>query len=112
MAKDYPNQTACLLIRNTSATDADNHFPYNTKAFKDIPKEKYMFFRTSDDIRNLNFANGDCLNSSVPQNVTFEYQGTPFDSLGGTMGAFSKIPNSIVVILLQVVIAFAVGLVG
>jgi hypothetical protein len=31
-----------------------------------------------DDIRNLNFGNGDCVNSSVPQNVTFDYQGTPF----------------------------------
>jgi hypothetical protein len=46
MAKDFPNQTACILIRNTSATDPDDHFPYNTKDFKDVPTNKYMFFRT------------------------------------------------------------------
>ncbi|CAG8771435.1 11919_t:CDS:2, partial [Acaulospora colombiana] len=80
MAKDFPNATACILIRNTSATDPDDHFPYNTKDFKDVPTNKYMFFRTPDDIRHLNFANGDCVNSSVPQNVTFDYQGLPFDS--------------------------------
>lgn len=83
MALDFPNTTACILIRNTSATDSSNHFPYNTKNFKDVPKEKYMFFRTTDDIRNLNFANGDCVNASVPQNVTFDYQGLPFDNNNG-----------------------------
>lgn len=91
MLKDFPNQTACVLIRNTSATDSQNHFPYNTKEFKDLPTNKYMFFRTTDDIRNLNFANGDCLNSSVPQNVTFDYQGTPFDS---TSSAISNSPRT------------------
>jgi hypothetical protein len=42
----YPNQTACVLIRNTSATDTLDQFPYNTKDFKDLPTNKYMFFRT------------------------------------------------------------------
>ncbi|KAG8839176.1 hypothetical protein FRB91_007159 [Serendipita sp. 411] len=112
MAMDYPNQTACILIRNTSATDPQNHFPYNTKGFKDLPKEKYMFFRTTDDIRNLNFANGDCLNSSVPQNVTFEYQGNPFDALGSAMGTVSTIPRTTVIIILQFIVALAIGLSG
>jgi phosphatidate phosphatase APP1 len=47
LALQFPNQTACILIRNTSATDSQNHFPYNTKGFKDVPTSKYMFFHTT-----------------------------------------------------------------
>jgi hypothetical protein len=42
----YPNQTACVLIRNTTDTDPLDKFPYNTGGFKDLPNNKYMFFRT------------------------------------------------------------------
>lgn len=83
--KDYPglynsrpDQVQCILLRNTSATDDKDRFPYNTKAFKDIPKEKYMFFLVPDDLAGLDIENGQCLNSSIPQNVTFDTQGLPF----------------------------------
>lgn len=93
--KDYPGQVQCILLRNTSATDDGNKFPYNTKGFKDIPKERYMFFKVSDDLSKLDLESGQCLNSSIQQNVTYDYQGLPFgvaedDENAGSGGAVPK----------------------
>jgi len=82
MVTAYPGQVACILLRNTSATDSGDHFPYNTGGFQNVDNSTYMFFRTPDDIAGLDFSKGDCRNSSVPQNVTFSYQGLP-SVLGG-----------------------------
>ncbi|KAM3549211.1 hypothetical protein MY1884_008841 [Beauveria asiatica] len=77
MYKDYPGQVSCILLRNTTATDADDKLPYDTKGFKDIPQENYMFFKVPSDLTGLDIENGHCLNSSVTQNVTFGEQGLP-----------------------------------
>ncbi|XWW94523.1 hypothetical protein V2A60_002466 [Cordyceps javanica] len=77
MYKDYPGRVSCILLRNTSATDPDDRLPYNTKGFKDIPPERYMFFNVADDLTGLDIENGHCLNASVAQNVTFAEQGLP-----------------------------------
>lgn len=77
MVTAFPGQVQCILLRNTSATDPSNHFPYDTSGFKDLDNSTYMFFRTPDDILNLDFSKGECRNASVPQNVTFGYQGLP-----------------------------------
>ena len=45
MVTRYPGQVQCILLRNTSATDSTTFIPYNTKHFRDIPQEQYMFFR-------------------------------------------------------------------
>ncbi|KAG8762114.1 hypothetical protein FRC11_011087, partial [Ceratobasidium sp. 423] len=74
MVTDFPGQVQCILLRNTSATDSGDHFPYDTSGFKNIDNSTYMFFRTPDDIARLDFSKGDCRNASVPQNVTFGYQ--------------------------------------
>lgn len=78
MAKQYPGQVQCIFLRNTSATDSSDHFPYNTEGFQDLNQQMYMFFLTPDDLTNLDIVNGQCYNSSIPQNVTFGYQGLPF----------------------------------
>lgn len=78
MAKDYPGQVACILLRNTSATDPDNKFPYDTSGFKDLNQSSYMFFRTPEDLNGINLETG-CYNASVKQNVTF---GTQAEALG------------------------------
>jgi hypothetical protein len=44
MATEFPGQVSCILLRNTSATDPDNRFPYDTKGFKDLNTNSYMFF--------------------------------------------------------------------
>ena len=44
MAKDFPGQVKCILLRNTSATDDSDHFPYDTSGFKGIVENTYMFF--------------------------------------------------------------------
>ena len=54
MAHSFPNQVACILLRNTSATD-DDKFPYDTSGFKGLDQSKYMFFRTTVSYPILSF---------------------------------------------------------
>lgn len=77
MATDYPGSVQCIFLRNTSATDSGDKFPYDTSGFKNLKQETYMFFRTPEDLMNLDIAGGQCYNRSVPQNLTFGYQGLP-----------------------------------
>jgi phosphatidate phosphatase APP1 len=74
MAHDFPNQVQCIFLRNTSATDSSDWFPYNTEGFKGLNNRSYMFFRHAEDLAGLDIANGQCLNESIPQNVTFSRQ--------------------------------------
>lgn len=83
MAIEYPGQVQCIFLRNTSATDPNDKFPYNTKGFEDLNTEKYMFFKVPDDLKNLDIVGGQCRNATIPQNLTFGYQGLPF---GITLG--------------------------
>ena len=78
MATDFPGQVQCIFLRNTTATDPGDKFPYNTAGFKDLNQQMYMFFLVPDDLTNLDIQNGQCYNASVPQNLTFGYQGLPF----------------------------------
>ncbi|KAJ5836307.1 hypothetical protein N7447_002333 [Penicillium robsamsonii] len=77
LATDFPGQVQCIFIRNTSATDPGDKFPYDTSGFKKLKQSMYMFFVNSDDLKNLDIANGQCYNQSIPQNLTFGYQGLP-----------------------------------
>jgi len=75
----FPGQVQCILLRNTSATDPDNKFPYNTKGFESLKQDQYMFFTTPDDLRGLDFGNGDCRNASARMGtVDFSWQGLSF----------------------------------
>lgn len=78
MVKEFPGQVQCIFLRNTSATDSGDKFPYDTRGFKGLDRKMYMFFRVPDDLTNLDVANGQCYNASVPQNLTFGYQGLPW----------------------------------
>jgi hypothetical protein len=73
MATQYPGQVQCIFLRNTSATD-DDKFPYDTSGFKGLNQSMYMFFVVPDDLKGLDIENGNCYNSSIPQNVTFSEQ--------------------------------------
>lgn len=44
MATDFPNQVQCIFLRNTSSTDSDDKFPYDTSGFKNLNQQIYMFF--------------------------------------------------------------------
>ncbi|GAB7347472.1 hypothetical protein MBLNU459_g4385t1 [Dothideomycetes sp. NU459] len=77
MATDFPNQVQCIFLRNTTATDPGDKFPYDTSGFKNLNQQMYMFFLNPDDLTNLDIANGQCYNQSIPQNLTFSYQGLP-----------------------------------
>lgn len=86
MATEFPGQVQCIFLRNTSATDSGDKFPYDTSGFKNLPQSQYMFFLNPDDLTNLDISNGECYNKSIPQNLTFSYQGLPF-GLGKHSGA-------------------------
>ena len=77
MAKTFPGTVQCILLRNTSATDPEDKFPYDTSGFEGMEQSMYMFFRTPNDLMGLDLDAGDCYNQSVPQNLTFGYQGLP-----------------------------------
>ncbi|KAK0336283.1 hypothetical protein LTR02_009388 [Friedmanniomyces endolithicus] len=78
MATDFPGQVQCIFLRNTTATDSGDRFPYDTSGFKNLNQNSYMFFLNPDDLTNLDIANGHCYNQTIPQNLTFGYQGLPF----------------------------------
>jgi hypothetical protein len=44
MATEFPNQVQCIFLRNTSATDPGDKFPYDTSGFKPLNQQQYMFF--------------------------------------------------------------------
>jgi phosphatidate phosphatase APP1 len=44
LATDFPGQVQCILLRNTSATDSGDKFPYDTSGFKGLNQSMYMFF--------------------------------------------------------------------
>ncbi|KAJ2895081.1 hypothetical protein MKZ38_006903 [Zalerion maritima] len=78
LAHDHPSQVQCIFLRNTSATDDSNYFPYDTSGFEGLDQDKYMFFTVPDDLTNLDIQGGKCWNESIAQNVTFGTQGLPF----------------------------------
>src|ERR1700761_4533209 len=86
MTQDYPGQVQCIFLRNTTNTDSDDKFPYDTSGFKGLNQSQYMFFVVPDDLKGLDIVNGQCYNASVKQNVTFGEQGLPF-GLGNAASA-------------------------
>ncbi|KAL8888901.1 MAG: hypothetical protein Q9215_003734 [Flavoplaca cf. flavocitrina] len=78
MTKDFPGQVQCIFLRNTSATDDGNRFPYDTSGFQDLDRNTYMFFTVPDDLKGLDISNGQCVNTTIPQKITFSWQGLPF----------------------------------
>ncbi|KAJ7876802.1 hypothetical protein B0H13DRAFT_2054748 [Mycena leptocephala] len=105
MATDYPGQVQCILLRNTSATDSGDKFPYDTSGFKGLNQSMYMFFTVPDDLKGLDLTK-QCYNSSVKQNVTFDTQGLPF----GNDASF-LVPRALtsLIVVLIVVIASSVS---
>lgn len=104
LAHDHPNQVQCILLRNTSATDKSMWFPYNTEGFKGLNNKTYMFFREPNDLAGLDISNGQCLNSTIPQNVTFDRQTDGRFKLGNTGGQLkSSASTSFIVALVSVV---------
>ncbi|TVY84815.1 hypothetical protein LSUE1_G002094 [Lachnellula suecica] len=78
MATEFPGQVQCIFLRNTSATDDGDKFPYDTSGFQGLDNSTYMFFKVPDDLTGLDIINGQCVNSTIKQNVTFSTQGLPF----------------------------------
>jgi hypothetical protein len=58
LAKDFPGQVQCIFLRNTSATDGSDFFPYDTSGFEGLNNQTYMFFKVPDDLMGLDIANG------------------------------------------------------
>ncbi|KAL8772142.1 MAG: hypothetical protein Q9209_002577 [Squamulea sp. 1 TL-2023] len=91
MAKDFPGQVQCIFLRNTSATDPGDRFPYDTSGFKELDRSTYMFFNVPDDLKGLDIQNGQCGNTTILQDVTFSWQGLPFGLSKDSAGSRSSI---------------------
>jgi hypothetical protein len=94
MATDYPGQVQCIWLKNSSsadgannsdATDSDDPFPYSTKGFQGLDNNTYMFFNDANDLAGLDFVNGECVNRTFAQNVTFGEQNLPFGAAGAVV---------------------------
>lgn len=42
MATDYPDQVQCIFLRNTTATDPGDKFPYDTSGFKNLNQKQFV----------------------------------------------------------------------
>ncbi|KAI0602322.1 hypothetical protein F4775DRAFT_581673 [Biscogniauxia sp. FL1348] len=78
LVRDFPGQVQCIFLRNTSATDDGDLFPYDTSGFEGLNQTQYMFFVHADDLRGADIVGGNCHNAAVQQNVTFGWQGQGF----------------------------------
>ncbi|RPD56367.1 hypothetical protein L226DRAFT_573965 [Lentinus tigrinus ALCF2SS1-7] len=105
IAQQFPNNIACIFIRNTSATDSDDKIPYDTSPFKNVKNGTYFFYRTAEDLMNLDIEGGQCVNSSIPQNVTFGEQGGFLDS--GAAIAFGRTQYAAAVVGAAVALALS-----
>jgi hypothetical protein len=107
LAHDFPNQVQCIFLRNTSATDESDKFPYDTSGFEGLNNRSYMFFKVPDDLRGLDIVNGQCLNESIMQNVTFGIQ----DEVLGIHGAGARLgASSLGSLVVAVMVAVFVAL--
>lgn len=104
MATEFPGQVQCIFLRNTSATDSGDKFPYDTSGFKGLDQSKYMFFLNADDLTNLDIENGECYNKSIPQNVTFSYQGLPL-GLSKDSGAATSVDRGFTALIVSMLTA-------
>lgn len=103
--KDNPEQVACIFLRNTTATDSGNRFPYDTSGFKDIPQEHYMFFLVPDDLNDLDIVNGKCYNTTITQNITFDTQGLPFGLSDGEGAGYKANSPKVVTMVAGFIVA-------
>ncbi|ORX91065.1 hypothetical protein BCR34DRAFT_609055 [Clohesyomyces aquaticus] len=101
LAHDHPNQVQCIFLRNTSSTDPEDKFPYDTSGFEGLNNRSYMFFNVPNDLMGLDIANGQCLNESIKQNVTFGIQ----DEVLGIHGAGGKLRGSATVSFVVALVA-------
>ncbi|KAF1949268.1 hypothetical protein CC80DRAFT_484618 [Byssothecium circinans] len=106
LAHDYPNQVQCILLRNTSATDKEDWFPYDTSGFEGLNNRSYMFFRIPNDLKNLDISGGQCLNSTIPQNVTFTRQAEVLGIHGAAHSLTGSAILSVFIALLASVFTF------
>ncbi|GAB7337571.1 hypothetical protein MBLNU457_g2881t1 [Dothideomycetes sp. NU457] len=51
LALEYPDQVACILIRNTRATEPADWMSSDTYHFRSVPREKYFFFDRPEDLK-------------------------------------------------------------
>jgi len=53
LALEHPDQVACILIRNTRATEPADWMASDTYRFRSLPREKYFFFDRPEDLKQI-----------------------------------------------------------
>ena len=103
LAKEYGN-VQCILLRNTSATDSGDKFPYDTSGFEGLDNSTYFFFDVPDDLMGLDIENGECVNGSVAQNVQYGYQNLPTDPETDAAVHFSSVASRMALLAIGLVV--------
>lgn len=98
-----------FFFDNTLCLDYHSSFLFiDTRARASVSTDSNC---NQDDLTNLNIAAGQCVNTTVKQDVTFGVQGLPFGiNLGKGKSAAGKIPPSITGALLAVFGALVFGM--
>ncbi|EON66811.1 hypothetical protein W97_06213 [Coniosporium apollinis CBS 100218] len=63
--QEFPHTVACILIRNVSATEPGIRSAFSADpevygGFRGMPRERYFFFERPGDVRDVDFARGEC----------------------------------------------------
>ncbi|KAF2155349.1 hypothetical protein K461DRAFT_292219 [Myriangium duriaei CBS 260.36] len=82
MALKFPDQIQCILIRDVMATEPSNWRVSSTKAFLNLPTEKYHFFRHPSDLLRIDPDHLYNL-AKLPLNETYS-RTTPYDTSTGS----------------------------
>jgi hypothetical protein len=72
--------------------------PYSTKEFQNVNNTQYFFYRDPQDLMGLDIAGGECVNKTIPQNVTFGEQGGVLDDGHGKSAGVMVGPKMVAVV--------------
>jgi len=76
-ARQYPNNTACIFLRNITASypNFENPMMNLQKSFDGVPPEKWFVFDNATSLLNVNIPNGNCHPNGIPPTQTTESGG-------------------------------------
>jgi phosphatidate phosphatase APP1 len=84
-AKQYPNNTACIFIRNTtySYPNFSNPTVNLERDFQGVPRSRWFVFNEPSDLFDIDFTSDNCHPPGIPRNQTTMsggYEGTGTDA--------------------------------
>lgn len=75
MLQHHPEQVQCILMRNVSLTDKSYWYKNLPTRFRHLNETKFMFFKTPDDLKGIDFANGGCVTEKGKNSTNVDESG-------------------------------------